>query len=90
MTVRGLAVGVIWLVCWTGACAGPPFVTDDPEPVELGHWEVYASSIVVRNPSGVNGTLPHVEVNNGVAPNLQLHIIVPYFFDRPVGEATPR
>jgi len=19
----------------------PPFITDDPEPVELGHWEVY-------------------------------------------------
>ncbi len=21
--------------------AGPPFLTDDPEPVELNHWEVY-------------------------------------------------
>ena len=26
------------------ACAGPPFITDDPEPVDLGHWEVYAFS----------------------------------------------
>jgi hypothetical protein len=23
------------------AFAGPPFITDDPEPVDLGHWEVY-------------------------------------------------
>ena len=22
------------------AQAGPPFLTDDPEPVDLGHWEV--------------------------------------------------
>ena len=23
------------------AWAGPPFVTDDPEPTDLGHWEIY-------------------------------------------------
>ena len=26
------------------ALAGPPFITDDPEPVDPGHWEVYAFS----------------------------------------------
>ncbi len=26
------------------AMAGPPFITDDPEPVDLGHWEVYGFS----------------------------------------------
>jgi hypothetical protein len=24
----------------TPGMAGPPFVTDDPEPVEYGHWEI--------------------------------------------------
>ena len=24
------------------ACAGPPFLTDDPEPTETHHWEIYA------------------------------------------------
>ncbi len=23
---------------------GPPYTTDDPEPVELRHWEVYVAS----------------------------------------------
>ena len=26
----------------TAAHAGPPFLTDDPEPTETGHWEIYA------------------------------------------------
>ena len=24
------------------AFAGPPYITDDPEPVEYQHWEVYS------------------------------------------------
>src|SRR5437588_11461348 len=62
------------------ALAGPPYVTDDPEPVELHHWEVYLSSIYQHGPQGSSGTLPHIEVNNGLAPNLQLHIILPNAF----------
>jgi hypothetical protein len=27
------------------AQAGPPFLTDDPEPTETGHWEIYAPSL---------------------------------------------
>lgn len=26
----------------TAAIAGPPFITDDPEPTDPGHWEIYA------------------------------------------------
>lgn len=70
--------------------AGPPFITDDPEPVDFQHWEVYISSLTLRNPIQSMGTMPHVEVNNGVAPNVQLHIIVPYQFNRPAGGPTAR
>jgi hypothetical protein len=70
----------ISLLAAAHAWAGPPFVTDDPEPVDLHHWEVYVSSIYLHDASGTAGTLPHIEVNNGAAPNLQLHIIVPYAF----------
>lgn len=31
------------------------------------------------------GTLPHIEINNGVAENMQLHIILPYAFEHAVG-----
>lgn len=65
--------------------AGPPFVTDDPEPVDLGHWEIYgfASGTHVRGDTG--GTLAGLEVNYGAAPNLQLHLIAPLSFDTPGG-----
>ena len=60
---------------------GPPFVTDDPEPVDYQHWEVYLASQYQHGSDGASGTSPHVEVNYGVLPNLQLHLIVPEAFD---------
>ncbi|HLV79935.1 MAG TPA: hypothetical protein VKT32_06610, partial [Chthonomonadaceae bacterium] len=70
------------------ALAGPPFVTDDPEPVEFHHWEIYISSIYQHAFGGISGTLPHLEVNNGIAPNLQLHLIVPNAFSGMPGSPT--
>ena len=55
--------------------AGPPFVTDDPEPVEYKHWEVYFSSQLYHDDYGWTGTAPQSEINYGAAPNLQLHIM---------------
>jgi hypothetical protein len=57
--------------------AGPPFLTDDPEPVELGHWEFYLASEWSAANHSATGTAPHVEVNYGALPELQLHVIVP-------------
>ena len=59
------------------AWAGPPFLTDDPEPVELGHWELYLASQWSAADHSATGTAPHVEVNYGALPELQLHVIVP-------------
>lgn len=28
------------LLSSSSANAGPPFLTDDPEPTDLGHWEI--------------------------------------------------
>src|SRR5579863_1983321 len=65
------------------AGAGPPFITDDPEPVEYKHWEVYVASLYNNDKFGLSGTAPHVEVNYGAAPNVQLHIIAPMAYSRP-------
>ena len=64
-------------------CAGPPFITDDPEPVELHNWEVYLGTIDQRTSAGYTGTAPHIEVNYGALTDLQLHTIVPLAYDRP-------
>src|SRR5512140_1962041 len=65
------------------ALAGPPFLTDDPEPVEYQHHEFYIGTQQTKTADGRAGTLPHVEYNYGAAPDLQLHIIAPYAFNNP-------
>ncbi|MGA2667396.1 MAG: transporter [Ignavibacteria bacterium] len=71
---------VIAFICTKPALSGPPYDTDDPEPVELHHWEFYLSSRPIHDDAGWSGTLPHVEVNYGAVENLQLHIIAPMGF----------
>jgi hypothetical protein len=73
------------LCCASVVFAGPPFVTDDPEPVELHHWEFYAATEIAHDHLGSSGTLPHFEVNYGAVPNLQIHAIFPVAFSRPNG-----
>ncbi len=66
------------------AWGGPPFVTDDPEPVEFRHWEVYlASQWAHEREAGTSGTLPHVEVNYGIIRDVQLHLILPMAYSAP-------
>lgn len=68
--------------------AGPPFFTDDPEPVEYKHGEAYVASMFISDKDGRAGTLPHFEFNYGVWPDLQAHIIAPFVFTRPNGMPT--
>jgi hypothetical protein len=59
------------------ARAGPPYITDDPEPVAFGHWEFYAASQWSWERDAASGTLPHFEMNYGAHPGVQLHLLVP-------------
>jgi hypothetical protein len=70
-----VGLSVVW--------AGPPFVTDDPEPVEYRHWEIYLASQHAKDKDGWSGTAPHFEVNYGALPNLQLHLIAPFSYVSP-------
>ncbi len=70
------------------ARAGPPFLTDDPVPVDYQHWEVYAFSTATGVAGDTSGTLPGVELNYGALPELQLHLIAPLAFDAPSGSGT--
>ena len=65
------------------ALAGPPFVTDDPEPVELHHWEFYFASQLVRTADGRSGAAPFLDANYGAFRDLHLHVLVPAVFDAP-------
>lgn len=59
------------------AIAGPPFKTDDPQPVDYLHWEFYVASEQQFQMHGTAATCPHFEVNYGVVPNVQLHLVAP-------------
>jgi hypothetical protein len=78
--LTGLGIAALWS---STASAGPPYVTDDPEPVRYRHWELYLASQVGRDAGGWTGTSPHVEANYGVIPDVQLHVIAPLAFAAP-------
>jgi hypothetical protein len=59
----------------SSAFAGPPFITDDPVPVPLHHWEFYTASSFQFENHNEDATLPHFEVNYGAVPNVQIHIL---------------
>lgn len=80
-----------WLACTAGlADAGPPFQTDDPEPVDLNHYEFYVATQQTLTSAGRSGTLPHFEFNYGAAPDVQLHVIAPLAFSHPTGGTRER
>jgi hypothetical protein len=78
-------MGVLLLGASLSAWAGPPFVTDDPEPVDYRHWEFYLASQHAEIADAWSGTAPHVELNYGVVPNVQLHLIAPFAYAAPSG-----
>jgi len=82
---QGLRAAALLCAVSAAASAGPPFFTDDPEPVAFKHWEVYLASTLSRKKDGSSATAPHVEVNYGAHPGLQLHVIAPAAYDRPEG-----
>jgi hypothetical protein len=85
--LRALAIAGLGTLCSSTASAGPPYVTDDPEPVEYRHWELYLASLVEHDANGWAGTVPHVEANYGAVPDVQLHVIAPIAFAAPAGDA---
>jgi hypothetical protein len=85
---RALALGLAAACCLapTVVRAGPPYVTDDPEPVEFRHLEAYlATQGGYDRDRNLSFTAPHVEVNYGAVPDLQLHLIAPLQYVRPAG-----
>lgn len=87
MSLRRLAVlAPLVLAASARAYYGPPFITDDPQPVDFRHWEVYFASIDFHEFGYYSGFLPHFEVNYGAAPNLQLHVIAPLAYDQSPGQ----
>jgi hypothetical protein len=66
------------LLGWPGAAvAGPPFLTDDPEPTDTGHWEIYAPLFEAEGSGKVFEGALGTELNYGAAKDLQLTVGLP-------------
>jgi hypothetical protein len=66
------------------ALAGPPFVSDDPEPTDYKHFEIYTFSSGTATRGDLGGA-SGIDFNYGAAPNLQLTATLPIGFDNPTG-----
>lgn len=61
----------------TAAFAGPPFQTDDPQPIDFQHYEFYTFAATDSTAIETDTVTPGFEFNWGALPNVHLHIIVP-------------
>jgi Putative MetA-pathway of phenol degradation len=64
------------------ALAGPPYVSDDPEPTDYKHFEIYSFSNGTATRDGIGGA-SGIDFNYGAAADLQLTATLPVAFDRP-------
>jgi hypothetical protein len=58
------------------AFAGPPYLSDDPEPTDYKHFEIYNFSNGTMTQDGTSGE-SGIDFNYGGAPNLQLTAVIP-------------
>ncbi len=65
------------------ALAGPPYVTDDPDPVDPQHFELNIAVQYSHDADGSSGAAPRTELNYGPVENLQIGIAVPVSYDDP-------
>ena len=62
------------LTCGLPALAGPPFITDDPEPVDYQHFEINTAMQGTYTRDGRAGAWPTIDANYGLLPNVQFHV----------------
>lgn len=63
------------------AAAGPPYVSDDPEPTDHKKWEIYIFATGGAR-EGERSADAGVDLNYGAAPDLQLTAVLPLSYSR--------
>ena len=68
LSLLELSCGQIW--------ADAPYLSDDPGPTDYQHWAVYLYSFAQSFPSATISQLPGLEVDWGILPSLEVHVLV--------------
>ncbi|MDR0480890.1 MAG: hypothetical protein LBG66_03280 [Gallionellaceae bacterium] len=58
------------------ALAGPPYLTDDPQPTDEGHWEIY-NFVNGSHSQGATDGEAGFDLNYGAAKDVQLTAVLP-------------
>jgi outer membrane putative beta-barrel porin/alpha-amylase len=80
-------LGIGWLLMISLVQAGPPFVTDDPEPPPPGGWEINVPFILERTPGKTEMDAPLFDINYGL-PDVQLKAEFPIKIVHEGGDGT--
>ncbi len=64
---------------------GPPFLTDDPEPLKRRHAEFLIAPQIINAIDRLAILAPGAEFNYGLTDNLMSHLIVPLVLTKPNG-----
>jgi len=86
-SLRRAALAVALPICAAPAWAGPPYDTDDPDPTDFRHWEIYNFVGGVRTGGALEGTAGF-DLNYGAMPGVQLTATLPLDFTRGPGART--
>jgi len=77
--LRRLALGLAAAFWASPGLAAPPYETDDPEPTEIKHWEIYSFVTADGRRSEVDGTAGF-DFNYGPVTDVQLTATLPAAF----------
>lgn len=84
---RSVIVVVVLFALTRASLAGPPYVSDDPEPTDYKHFEIYTFNNGTATRDGIGGA-SGIDFNYGAAPDLQLTATLPVGFDRAAAGST--
>ena len=82
-----VGAAALLVACSAPSTAGPPYVTDDPEPTDLHRWEVYgfgSGTLFRRGSDGEGG----FDINYGGARDLQLSAVLSLDYSHDPGVRT--
>jgi len=71
------AIALAALLLPAAAYAGPPFLTDDPEPTDTGHWEIYGPLFEAEGSGEDFEGVVGAEINYGAAKDVQVTFGLP-------------
>jgi hypothetical protein len=82
--MRNKLLAIALLALAAPAVAGPPYVSDDPEPTDYRHWEIYLFATADAR-EGETAADAGIDLNYGAARDLQLTAVLPVSYERSGG-----